>query len=517
VGRANPPTDRTSPQSTRAERGLRCAPFAVVTALGVGAAFLPGTTLEGRYLPWCLAALGAAAVFAGGPCLFERMEGRATVVAAAFSYLAFVVLLVQAQGGTVHSGSFQLALLPIMWISLYGGRPEGSLVVVLTTAALVLVSELDHQTGDVVARKAGLWLLITAGLAVAIYGLRGQFARAMAERDQTVAQTASLSGALEELTALRHTEGVLVAGCRLAAQLASTENEGARRCTYFSVADGIATVVSQYDESGQCIEAAFPLDAHPPLKEVAETLKPVAAPLSPDTLGALALQAVSAANVSFGAFVPVMHNQRLHGVLGIAGRARPVNQRSLSLLVSLAGVVELALANAIAHQELERLAALDPLTGAVNRRGLEAIVSPAAGYVVIAADLDGLKDINDRYGHAAGDEAISRFADLLRAAVRPDDAVARVGGDEFNIVLTGAPVEAGRAAAERVINALYAEVREPLLRASLGIAVGLADDAYDQVARRADKALYEAKRAGGMRWAEANAPDVGRVPSDAMH
>jgi diguanylate cyclase (GGDEF)-like protein len=183
--------------------------------------------------------------------------------------------------------------------------------------------------------------------------------------------------------------------------------------------------------------------------------------------------------------------------------------------VSLARVVELALANAMGHQELERLAALDPLTGAVNRRGLEAIVAPAAGFVVIAADLDGLKDINDSYGHAAGDEAISRFADLLRATVRPDDAVARVGGDEFNIVLTGAPLEAGRAAAERIISALYAEVQEPLLRASLGIAVGSADDIYEQVAGRADEALYEAKRAGGMRWAEASAPALGRVPSAA--
>jgi diguanylate cyclase (GGDEF)-like protein len=245
------------------------------------------------------------------------------------------------------------------------------------------------------------------------------------------------------------------------------------------------------------------------LKHVAETLKPFAASLGPDTLGPLVLEAASFANVGFAAFVPVMHNHRLHGVMSIAGRSRPVSERSLSLLASLARVVELALANAMAHQELERLAALDPLTGAVNRRGLEAIVAPAGGYVVIAADLDGLKQINDTYGHAAGDEAISRFADLLRAAVRPDDAVARVGGDEFNIILTGAPVEAGRAAAERVLSALHAEVQEPLLRASLGIAVGSADEPYDEVASRADEAMYEAKRAGGMRWAEATVTALG--------
>jgi diguanylate cyclase (GGDEF)-like protein len=501
VREANPPTDRTSAQATRAELALRSAPFAVVTAIGVGAAFLPGGTLVGRYVPWCLTALGAAAVFALGPCLFVRMERRATVVAAALGYLAFVVLLVQAQGGTVRSGSFQLALLPVLWISLYGRRPEGCLVVLVTAGALVLVSELGNQAGDVVARKTGLWLLITAGIVVAIYGLRGRFARAMAERDQTVAQTASLARALEELTALRHPEAVLETGCRLAAQLASPENEGARRCTFFSVSQGIATVVAQYDESGRYVQVAFPLDAHPPLKQVAETLEPLAASLSPGTLGPSALQAASEANVSFGAFVPVMHSHRLKGVMSIAGRSRPVSERSLSLLASLARVVELALDNAMAHQELQRLAALDPLTGAVNRRGLEAIVAPAGGYVVIAADLDGLKQINDTYGHAAGDEAISRFADLLRASVRPDDAVARVGGDEFNIILTGVPVEAGRAAAERVLSALQDDAQEPLLRASLGIAVGSADDAYDEVASRADEAMYEAKRAGGMRWA----------------
>jgi diguanylate cyclase (GGDEF)-like protein len=509
VRRANPPTDRTSAQATRAEVALRSGPFAVVTAIGVGAAFLPGGTLVGQYVPWCLAALGAAAAFALGPCLFTRSERRGTAVAAALSYLAFVVLLVQAQGGTVRSGSFQLALLPVLWISLYGRRPEGCLVVLVTAGALVLVSELGNQAADVVERKTGLWLLITAGIVVAIYGLRGRFARAMAERDQTVAQTASLASALEELTALRHPGAVLGSACRLAAELASAENEGARRCTFFSVSQGIATVTAQYDESGRYIQATFPLDAHPPLKQVAETLKPLAASLSRDTLGPLVQEAASAANVSFGAFVPIMHNHRLEGVMSIAGRGRPVGERSLSLLASLARVVELALDNAIAHQELERLAALDPLTGAVNRRGLEAIVAPAGLYVVIAADLDGLKQINDTYGHAAGDEAISRFADLLRAAVRPDDAVARVGGDGINIILTGAPIEAGRAAAGRILSALQAEECEPLLRASLGIAVGSARDAYEEVASRADEAMYEAKRAGGMRWAEATATALG--------
>lgn len=252
----------------------------MVTALGVGAAFFPGATLVGQYVPWCLAALVAATVFALGPCLFVRMEGRAPVVAAALSYLAFVVLLVQAQGGTVRSGSFQLALLPVLWVSLYGRRPEDCPVVLVTAGALVLVSELGHQAGDLVARKTGLWFLITAGIVVAIYGLRGRFARAMAERDQTVAQTA-LADALAELTALRHPQAVLETGCRLAAQLASTENEGARRCTFFRVSQGIATVTAQYDESGRYIEVAFPLDAHPPLKQVAETLKPLAASLSP--------------------------------------------------------------------------------------------------------------------------------------------------------------------------------------------------------------------------------------------
>jgi diguanylate cyclase (GGDEF)-like protein len=423
-----------------------------------------------------------------GPLLFVRLNGRPIVVAGALSYLAFVVLLVQAQGGMPESGSFQLALLPTIWVSLYSKRFEAGLVVVATVAALVLVSVLGHEHADVVERKAGLWLLITTGIVFAIYGLRNGFARAMAERDLTVAHTAALSAALEELTALRHPGDVLETACRLAAQLTSAEDRGVRRGTYFAVADGTVSIVSQYGEPGGRVGTKFPLDAQPLLKEVASTLQPLIADLCPD--------------IGFGAFVPIMYAGRLQGVLSVASRSGPISTESLAVLVSLARVVELALANAMAHDELGRLAERDPLTGAVNRRGLEAVVAPADRYVIVAADLDGLKEINDTYGHAAGDRALARFAELLRSAARPDDAVARIGGDEFNIVLTGAPVEAGRAVAERVLLALGAQVDEPLLRASLGIAVAAGDDTYIQVARRADEAMYEAKRAGGMRWAE---------------
>jgi diguanylate cyclase (GGDEF)-like protein len=487
VAQTAPPTDQQDSQAVRAEGGRWRAPFAVVTAIGLAAAFLPGGALAGRYVAWCLGTLGAATVLLVGPLLFVRLKARPMVVAGALSYIAFVVLVVQAQGGMPRSGSFQLALLPTIWVSLYSRRFEAGLVVVATVAALVLVSVLGHENADVVERKAGLWLLITTGIVFAIYSLRAGFARAMAERDQTVAHTAALSAALEELTALRHPGAVLETGCRLAAQLTPEGDEGAR-ATYFAVADGTATIVSQYGEPGWRVGAKFLLDDEPLLKEVVSALRPLAADLCPA--------------VGFGAFVPVLYAGRVQGVLSVASRAGPISAGSLAVLVSVARVVGLALANAMAHDELERLAHRDPLTGAVNRRGLEAVVAPADGYVVVAADLDGLKDINDTYGHAVGDLALARFADLLRSVARPDDAVARIGGDEFNIVLTGAPVEAGRAVAKRVLLALGAEVDQPLLRASLGMAVATGDDTYYQVAHRADEAMYNAKRAGGMTWAE---------------
>ena len=112
--------------------------------------------------------------------------------------------------------------------------------------------------------------------------------------------------------------------------------------------------------------------------------------------------------------------------------------------------------------ELDATAARDPLTGVLNRRGLEERLGieltrarrTDEPLTVIACDLDGLKQINDEHGHAAGDEALALAADVMAAGLRDVDVLARTGGDEFLVLLPNCEIEAGL----RIADALRVQV-----------------------------------------------------------
>ena len=172
----------------------------------------------------------------------------------------------------------------------------------------------------------------------------------------------------------------------------------------------------------------------------------------------------------------------------------------------------LALFGYLLGREVDRLVALaetDPLTGLANARGLlgrlDAETARARRYrqplSLLLVDLDGLKRINDRHGHAAGDEAIRGLARVIRSELRDSDTGARWGGDEFAILAPNTPETAALALAER-IRALVPRqrAREPLT-ASLGVATLQPDEGGDRMdgaglMRQADVAMYEAKRRG---------------------
>ncbi|MGN6301450.1 MAG: diguanylate cyclase domain-containing protein [Angustibacter sp.] len=157
---------------------------------------------------------------------------------------------------------------------------------------------------------------------------------------------------------------------------------------------------------------------------------------------------------------------------------------------------------------LERQAETDALTGVLNRRGLDTALSAAgAGDGVVVIDLDHFKRVNDRHGHAYGDTVLVDFARVLRDAVRSGDVVARLGGEEFVLVLR-------HAASPTVATAVLQRVRESWHRTghdvtwSAGTAVvAPSDDPYDTL-RRADGALYAAKAAGRNRVVTDAAPHL---------
>lgn len=156
---------------------------------------------------------------------------------------------------------------------------------------------------------------------------------------------------------------------------------------------------------------------------------------------------------------------------------------------------------------LEVAATTDPLTGLSNRRGLETVMARIghmgeAGetYGVLHLDLDRFKPINDVFGHAAGDHLLCRVAEILRHNVRTGDHVARVGGDEFVVVLKS-PVTEARAA--KIASRIIAHCNQPVMwedktlhfGASIGIALGPPAE-MTAMLHNADIALYEAKKSG---------------------
>jgi diguanylate cyclase (GGDEF)-like protein len=151
---------------------------------------------------------------------------------------------------------------------------------------------------------------------------------------------------------------------------------------------------------------------------------------------------------------------------------------------------------------MERAALSDPLTGLANRRMLMSMADyeiarhqrTDARFVVVMLDLDGFKQVNDRYGHAAGDQLLREVAEGLTQELRSQDTVARLGGDEFCVI---APeTDNPRALAEKVTNAV-ANVTDghESLSASVGLSV-FPDDgvAIEKLMRTADERLLAAKR-----------------------
>jgi len=161
------------------------------------------------------------------------------------------------------------------------------------------------------------------------------------------------------------------------------------------------------------------------------------------------------------------------------------------------------------HQELERQATIDSLTGISNRRTLGELATRAIAsahrhkrqLAVVLVDADHFKRINDVYGHEVGDEALQIIAATLQCVLRSEDLFGRLGGEEFVVVMPDADETAARAGAERLRHAveqveLIARHRRVPLRVSIGVAVIDAGDDLASLLRRADQAMYAAKRGG---------------------
>lgn len=189
-----------------------------------------------------------------------------------------------------------------------------------------------------------------------------------------------------------------------------------------------------------------------------------------------------------------------------------VGRGSDGRLKRIAGLALEITSRKLAEDSLRDAADTDPLTGALNRRGLEAVADRCIAATeepetlhLLALDIDHFKAVNDTYGHPAGDVALRAVADRVAAHLREGDWLARVGGEEFAVLLHGGP-RVAEVVAERIRVGVAAEPVDCLeaggplggltLTVSLGVATFIPGETLHAALRRADAALYAAKRGG---------------------
>ncbi|HET8759082.1 MAG TPA: EAL domain-containing protein [Solirubrobacteraceae bacterium] len=222
--------------------------------------------------------------------------------------------------------------------------------------------------------------------------------------------------------------------------------------------------------------------------------------------------------------VPMLAHDRVVGTLNVyrVGAGREYTDAEVALVERFATMAALAYDSARQREHLRHQAATDGLTGLLNHRGaqerlrreIETAAASGAPLSVVVVDLDHFKRINDSLGHAEGDKVLAAAAAKLRAVVREGDAVGRLGGEEFVLVLPGVCGDVAAEAAERARTALgQVFVGRGRVESSAGVAT-YPEDAREaaELLAHADAALYAAKHAG-RRQTRRYAPNLAARPS----
>ena len=205
--------------------------------------------------------------------------------------------------------------------------------------------------------------------------------------------------------------------------------------------------------------------------------------------------------------VPLVSKQTHFGSLIVFSSRENISNSELNFLSLFAKQIELAITIADLFQAVKEQAITDGMTGLYNRRYFEEYIKKEAiramrqnqKFTVIGLDLDHLKQINDTYGHNYGDIAIKAIAEVLKSNARSIDIAARMGGEEFNLILPAVDIEGGCIAAERIRKAIESVELDKIghITASLGVATypDQSDD-IQELLELTDQAMYESKRNG---------------------
>lgn len=208
---------------------------------------------------------------------------------------------------------------------------------------------------------------------------------------------------------------------------------------------------------------------------------------------------------------PLICHGRVVGVLNMSDKENGTtfSQEDIAIVELFRQLIGASIGNIHLFEKTQKLARTDGLTGMLNHRSfyetLEAELRRAQRHggklSIMMADIDGLKPINDNFGHRAGDMAIKQIARRIAACIRQIDYAARYGGDEFSVILPNTSINDATVVAERIVQMVGSSPmlwEDNKIKLSVSIGVGQYDPSSEagDVAKATDQALYAAKQAG---------------------
>jgi diguanylate cyclase (GGDEF)-like protein len=211
------------------------------------------------------------------------------------------------------------------------------------------------------------------------------------------------------------------------------------------------------------------------------------------------------------AIVPLICQDRVVGVLNLADKmdSNHFDSGDIALIELFSQLVGASIGNIKLFEKIQRQATTDGLTGLVNHKTFYEVLEKElwrsrryGGRIsLIMVDIDNLKNINDAYGHRAGDKAIRKISKIIKECIRQIDTAARYGGDEFAVILLNTSLDDAIIVAQRMVDAVASsQVTWQKEQIPLSISVGLgqydADTTPEDITSRSDQALYMAKQAG---------------------
>jgi diguanylate cyclase (GGDEF)-like protein len=450
-----------------------------------------GSVLVGSTIDWTLYAIATALLLlAGVPRLILAHRRRLREVTSSLIFLAAVAVL-RASAGGANSGVAVVALITVFYVALYGEDRLQLCIIIAGVAAFYLIPIVligPPQYPHAQYRAALLTVSVAAIIGIATRKLVGEVrhqAQQASDRERMLEQVN------EVVRSLSYSPHARDAVC----EAARSVGEASVAVIFEPVRAGASTL-RPTATAGLELASVEISDPHSAISETFASGQPCL--ITEDIerhLGSREMWEAAGRPTSV-LYEPLMRGAEPVGVLAVGWSANVRAEGSRATVVALlAHEAAAVIDRADTLSELSDMASTDPLTGLPNRRAWDAHINKAlaAGrqFIVAMLDLDHFKEFNDSYGHPAGDRLLKETAAIWRQQLRSGDLVARLGGEEFGLLLIECDAAHANDVIERLRGLVYYEQT-----CSVGFAHRRAGESADAVMARADAALYEAKTSG---------------------